>query len=79
MAFMTTADDLVNRFSFHPADERKREIHDRIRDLHLQTALVMSEIVPPGRELSSCLTRLEESMFWANAGVARKGSDGTNP
>lgn len=31
------------------------------------------ELVPDGRERSLALTKLEEVMFWADAGIARHG------
>jgi hypothetical protein len=64
--------DLSNRFSFHPATTPElQDQHQRVRDLHLTLAEEMAELVPPSRELSLVITKLEEAMFWANAGVAR--------
>lgn len=43
----------------------------KIRNSYLEHAKIINEIVPPGREQSLALTKLEEVMFWANAGIAR--------
>lgn len=37
----------------------------------LDLAVKIVETVPYSREQSNALTRLEEVMFWANAGIAR--------
>lgn len=42
-----------------------------IRERLMTIAYLISEVVPPGREQSTALTKLEEAMFWANAGIAR--------
>ncbi len=64
--------ELTNRFKFHPADtDEKQKAHQSIRDLTAQLALHFNRTVPPGRELSTAITKLEEAMFWANAGIAR--------
>lgn len=36
-------------------------------------AKLIEALVPDGRERCIALTRLEEAMFWSNAGIARKG------
>lgn len=65
--------DLENRFIFHPAtNEDTRDRHERVRSICLATAEILTAIVPEGRELSLAITKLEETMFWANAGIARE-------
>lgn len=32
------------------------------------------ELVPDGREKATAITKLEEFMMWANAGIARAGA-----
>ncbi|MFR9773039.1 hypothetical protein [Nocardia asiatica] len=72
---MASGEDLDNRFAFHPAttDER-REAHETIRAAARAFAEVVNDTVPDSRprELASALTKIEEAMYWANAGVARQ-------
>lgn len=67
--------DIDNRFAFHPATtDEKKDAHARVRGVLGNTAWTLTELVPDGREKSLMLTHLEEAMFWANAGIARKGA-----
>ncbi len=66
--------DWINvRFNTHPVGKNQTldmaAIRDRARDMADQ----ISASCPDGREKSLALTKLEESMFWANAGIARDG------
>lgn len=64
--------DIDNRFRFHPAlDEEKRNAHDSVRELYLEFAHELNDRLPKGREKSLAVKKLEESMFWANASLAR--------
>lgn len=64
--------DIANRFAFHAATtDEKRDAHTSVRQLHRQLADEMNDRLPEGREKSLVLTKLEESMFWANAALAR--------
>lgn len=65
-------DELAHRFQFHPADsDNKKEAHEAVREVCLRAADEIALLVPEGRELSTSITKLEEAMFWANAGLAR--------
>jgi len=64
--------DLENRFSFHPADtEEKKQAHETVRNLMLRAAIDIDGMMPEGREKALAITKLEEVMYWANAGIAR--------
>lgn len=65
------AEILENRFEHHPPDDVRRIHHEAARATLKETAGNLMELVPPGRELQLVLTKLEEAMFWANAGIAR--------
>lgn len=68
---MADAADIRNRFEYHAPDETKAETHKRVRQLCLAVAMDLNAMLPEGREKSSAITHLEETMFWANAALAR--------
>ena len=64
--------ELDNRFMFHsPKDQVTKDSHEAIRDACLQHAEFLEGLLPDSREKSLAITKLEEVMFWANAGIAR--------
>jgi hypothetical protein len=69
---MANADTLINRFRFHPANEKTGLQHEQVRDKCLALAEFLAEILPEGRELSLATAKVEEVMFWANAAIARQ-------
>lgn len=62
---------LENRFNHHPPDEVRVIHHEAARRTLKDAAATLMDLVPPGRELALAITKLEEAMFWANAGIAR--------
>lgn len=66
---------LQNDFAFHRADVQRAILHSEIRDRCRELGELIVNLVPEGREQSTAITKLEESMFWANAGIARKVPD----
>lgn len=65
-------DEIHERFTYHPAlSETRRNQHDHVRQLLERTAMSLAGNLPHGRELALALTKLEEAMHWANAGLAR--------
>lgn len=64
-------DEIDARFRVHVADADRLEAHEQVRVLLGAVARELSAHVPDGREKSLVLTKLEEAMFWANAGIAR--------
>jgi hypothetical protein len=63
--------DLDNRFKLHPAGDRAGT-HELVRHVCGHLADDLNRLVPDGREKSLAMTKLEEVMFWANAGIARE-------
>ena len=66
------ASDLRSRFGFHPSTPVSGPVHEQIRELYYELAMALDPLCPDGREWATTLTKLEESMFWANASVARE-------
>ena len=64
--------DVLNNFSSHKADAEGVDHMGAVRSSICQVAIAISSVCPEGRELSIVRTKLEEAMFWANAGIARK-------
>lgn len=65
--------DLKNRFTYHAPKPGQPEIYAALRLTGLLLAQRIAANVPPGREQSLALTKVEEAIFWANAAVARHG------
>lgn len=65
-------DDLTNRFTYHPPKDDQAQIYEEIRDRAHRLARRINELAPEGREKSLAITHLEETVFWANAAIARQ-------
>jgi len=66
------------RFTYHPPNSTKQiELHQLVRTHVHEVAVTMAAVLPEGRELSLVLTKLEEAMFHANAGIARFYAENT--
>jgi hypothetical protein len=64
--------DLENRFRYHQATTKEiQNKHELIRAHCLTLAEDINKLVPEGREKALAITKLEEVMMWANAGIAR--------
>lgn len=62
---------IINNFTYHPPKEGQAEKYIIIRDTAREFALTINNLVPDSREKSIALTRIEETVMWANAGIAR--------
>lgn len=68
--------DIEHRFAYHrPDTQAKQDAHAAIRAQCGELAQFINETVPDGREKSTAMTKLEEVMMWANAGLARDRTD----
>ena len=69
-----TIREIANRFTYHqPRDDQPRR-YELLRSLSQQLANTLIAMCPPSRERSLALTKLEESVMWANASIARNES-----
>jgi hypothetical protein len=73
MAEAIDYDELALRFTAHSVDDDAVTCLDAVRAAMRTAALRVLQVVPDGRERALALTKLEETMFWANAGIAREG------
>ena len=64
-------EDLENRFTYHRPVGKQVEIYPILRAEAKALAYKIKALTPSSREQSLALTKLEESVFWANAAVAR--------
>jgi len=64
-------DELEKRFTYHAPKGNQPDRYVAIRDEAKQLAELLVGLCPESRELSLALTKLEESVFWANASIAR--------
>jgi hypothetical protein len=68
---MISRDDIENRFTYHPPSEDRAVKHVQIREHGKALVELLNETVPDGREKSLAITKIEEAVMWANAGLAR--------
>lgn len=62
---------IENNFKYHTPKEGQPEIYTEIREKAKELAYLVESKVPNSREKSLAMTKLEEAVMWANAGVAR--------
>ena len=60
-----------NNFKYHAPKEGQPEVYQAIRSKAKEMAELIQSTAPECREKALALTKLEESVFWANAGIAR--------
>ena len=63
--------EIKNRFTYHSPKEDQPERYVSIRDAAKMFATLIIQIVPESREQSLAITKIEEAVMWANAGIAR--------
>ncbi len=62
---------LENNFTYHPPTGLQTEQYSFLRDVAKSLARQINDTCPESREKALALTKLEESVFWANASIAR--------
>lgn len=63
--------DIENRFTYHKPNCDQAEIYPKIREKAKEFACLIKQFVPESREQALALTKLEETVMWANAGISR--------
>ena len=67
-----SVDELLRRLSYHKPERGQAEIYKKIRRAALDFGALLTVRCPESRELSLAMTKLEESVMWANAAIARR-------
>jgi len=67
-----TDPQINNRFTYHSPKPWQPSIYQDIRAKAKELAFLIRDECPAGREMSLSLTKIEEAVFWANAGIARE-------
>lgn len=62
---------IENNFMYHAPKAGHQEKYEAIRAKAKELAYLIDEECPPSREKSLAMTKLEETVMWANAAVAR--------
>lgn len=68
--FSIENEEIKKRFGFHPATDQTRGLHQSVRQTFMETAEILSQILPESREKSLAFTALQEAAMWSNAAVA---------
>jgi hypothetical protein len=63
--------EIDKNFTYHPPKEGQPERYASIRAKAKELAELIDELCPSSRERSLAMTQLEQSVFWANAAIAR--------
>lgn len=63
--------DIEHIFKYHSPKDNQPERYEKIRAKAKELAVLYLDNCPDSRERSVALTNLEQSVFWANASVAR--------
>lgn len=62
---------IENYFRYHAPKPGQPEMYQEIRDKAKELAYLIDKLAPNSREKSLAMTNLEQSVFWANAAIAR--------
>lgn len=62
---------IENNFRYHSPKEGQPEKYTQLRNKAKELAYLIEELAPQSREKALAITRLEESVMWANASIAR--------
>ena len=63
--------DLANSFTYHPPQEGQPQRYEEIRAAGRDFAEIIVGEVSDSRERTLAIGKIEEAVFWANAGIAR--------
>ena len=61
---------IENCFTYHAPTPEKKDKFPILRSAARELAYIINDIVPDGREKSLAITKLQETVMWANTGIA---------
>lgn len=68
---MAAGNELDRIYQHHEPTEEKKVVYANLRSAAQGFASLILRTTKPSREQALALTKIEEAMMWANAGVAR--------
>ena len=68
---MITNEELESRFTYHAPKNDQTARYISIREKAKELAYMIDELCPKSRERSLAFTKLDETVMWANASIAR--------
>lgn len=75
MANVYQPTNLEIRFTYHKPTEATAQKYPILREKAKEFAYLIQDLCPDCRETSLALTKLEEVIMWANAGISRYPDD----
>lgn len=69
---MINETEINTRFTYHAPKEGQPKKYEDLRNKAKELATLIVLMTPESREQSLSLTTLEETVFWANAAIARR-------
>jgi hypothetical protein len=64
--------EVIHQFSRHPTDQMQNDVMDVIRHQAETMGIYILRTVPDSPEAAEAIKKLNEVVWWANAGVARR-------
>ena len=64
--------ELIIRFTYHGSKNDQANRYEIIRSFGKHFAENINELCPDSREKSLAITKIEETVMWANAAIARR-------
>jgi hypothetical protein len=62
---------IENNFRYHAPKDGQQVKYEDLRGIGKQLAYLINGLCPDSREKALAMTKLEESVMWANASIAR--------
>lgn len=63
-------EQIENGMGFHPGTPTTAPLHERLRQLFIETATAVNQGIPPGRDKSLVITHLEDALMRCSRAVA---------